>query len=637
MAKVFTITEGLENMGALKSGGQGSVYKGRRYGQIITAIKLLPTPIHSETQDDRHFTAFQNEVNKLKKVNSEPNPNVVKILSSGITESGSLPFIEMEYVEGPDLEDLLKPPHAPIFTIKDTIKVADQLANALAHCHKVDVKHGDIKTNNVKFNIHTGNYVLLDFGLAIMSDEQRRTSMRQAGAIEFMAPEQNEGHMLFETDVYSFGVVLYELLGGSVPFPLRDGGQTARNNIMLAHMESAPPDLLLLRRQAMPEGWNEDKKMREMQAPGWLVTMIYKCLEKKPFNRFTNGMRLHDYVVNNSISTENKIERAGDDLTKMALQNEALQQENQQLKQQIIQLKDEMEEGSPLNQAPPPDYNHSKSKSGLPNAVYFLLILVGLGAVGYAIVRNKTKGASVSEQAEGIPQPKRSIGQYKVRSARTYFHNEPDLATRRTAYMIPSNDVVTASDEKNGFIYTEFTNSNNQTSKGWVRKSDLVTLEDWTQQVQTAQAQPKPAQEDIKLQLGEARKLLQNNDIPEAIYIYSYLAERQVPEAMFEYGNLGLKGKNPNLACSASYDYVKKASDKGYAPAKRTLGFLFLFADNKDVLGISNYDNCAYERNVFKGTKLLVEAVTSGDTTAQRLLDEIRLNQSPAEADSTQQ
>jgi hypothetical protein len=40
MAKVFTITEGLENMGALKTGGQGSVYKARRIGEIITAVKL---------------------------------------------------------------------------------------------------------------------------------------------------------------------------------------------------------------------------------------------------------------------------------------------------------------------------------------------------------------------------------------------------------------------------------------------------------------------------------------------------------------------------------------------------------------------------------------------------------------------
>ena len=32
MSKVFTITEGLENLGALRTGGQGSVYKGRRMG-----------------------------------------------------------------------------------------------------------------------------------------------------------------------------------------------------------------------------------------------------------------------------------------------------------------------------------------------------------------------------------------------------------------------------------------------------------------------------------------------------------------------------------------------------------------------------------------------------------------------------
>ncbi len=83
--------------------------------------------------------------------------------------------------------------------------------------------------------------MLLDFGLALMSDEQRRTSLRHAGAIEFMAPEQNEGQMLFQTDVYSFGVILFELLAGVVPFPLKDKGETARNNVMVAHMETPPP------------------------------------------------------------------------------------------------------------------------------------------------------------------------------------------------------------------------------------------------------------------------------------------------------------------------------------------------------------------------------------------------------------
>ncbi|QNK63691.1 serine/threonine protein kinase [Pedobacter sp. PAMC26386] len=302
MSKVFTITEGLENMGALRTGGQGSVYKGRRFGPIITAVKLLPTPVHTESTDDKNFKSFLNEVEKLKKVNEEPNPNIVKILNSGITESGSFPFIEMEFIDGPDLEELLKEPHDQIFTVKEVIKVADHLANALAHCHKVTVKHGDIKSNNVKFNVHTGNYVLLDFGLSAMSDEQRRTSIRHAGAIEFMAPEQSEGQMLLETDIYSYGVILYELLAGQVPFPLTDNGQKSRNDVLVGHLELPVPDLLTLRKQNMPGTWPADKVSHEMQVPGWLLTVISKCLEKAPELRYRSGMELQYAIVHSSIA-----------------------------------------------------------------------------------------------------------------------------------------------------------------------------------------------------------------------------------------------------------------------------------------------------------------------------------------------
>ena len=107
MAKVFTITEGLENLGALKSGGQGSVYKAKRAGEFVSAVKILPTPISSESADDKNFISFQYEVEKLKKVNETANPNIVGIIGSGITSSGNLPFIEMEYIEGPDLGELL--------------------------------------------------------------------------------------------------------------------------------------------------------------------------------------------------------------------------------------------------------------------------------------------------------------------------------------------------------------------------------------------------------------------------------------------------------------------------------------------------------------------------------------------------
>lgn len=303
MSKIFSIAEGLENLGALRTGGQGSVYKARR-GEVISAVKILPTPIHSESEDDKNYRDFQNEVSKLKKVNEDPNPHVVKILSSGISESGSLPFIEMEFIEGPDLADLLQAPNDKIFTVKESIKLADQLSNALSHCHKVQVKHGDIKSNNVKLNIRTDNYMLLDFGLSIMSDEQRRTSLRHAGAIEFMAPEQNDGEMLLESDVYSFGIILFELLAGTVPFTLNNKSETSRNAVMISHMEKPVPDLLTIRKLNIPSNWEEGRKNSEMIVPPWLLAVIAKCLEKRPEDRFSNGMILHEVIANSISSIE---------------------------------------------------------------------------------------------------------------------------------------------------------------------------------------------------------------------------------------------------------------------------------------------------------------------------------------------
>lgn len=312
-------------MGALSTGGQGSVYKAKRMSSVITAVKLLPTPIHSESADDKNFRDFQNEVAKLKKVNQDPSPNVVKILHSGLTETGSLPFIEMEYIEGPDLQDLLKPPHHPVFAIREATKLAFHLASALAHCHKAGVKHGDIKSNNIKFNIATGNYVLLDFGLSVMSEEDRRTSLRNAGAVEFMAPEQHNGEMLFQSDIYSFGVVLFELIAGTVPFPLINRNESSRNSVMLSHIEKELPDMLALRKAHAPSSWSDREKEQELKVPAWLLQVITKCLEKKPENRFENGMVLYEALCcNNENGTV--YDDHEDVISRLKDENERLQQ-----------------------------------------------------------------------------------------------------------------------------------------------------------------------------------------------------------------------------------------------------------------------------------------------------------------------
>ncbi len=330
MSKVFTITEGLENLGALRTGGQGSVYKGKRTGTIFSAVKLIPTPIYTEDQTDKNYRNFENEVAKLQKVNENSSPNVVKILSFGITETGSFPFIEMEYIEGPDLGELLKSPHPPIFPIKELVKVAGQLAAALAHCHQVGVKHGDIKSNNVKYNVHTGNYMLLDFGLAIMTDEQRRSSIRHAGAIEFMAPEQNSGTMLTQTDVYSYGIILYELLAGQVPFPLSGNSDTGRNTVMVSHMENELPDMMKLRKSNLPKDWTKEQKQQEMLVPDWLLNLINKCLQKDPEARYEDGVALHEAFVADSLSTRT--------VQNNTVDVDAVIAENEQLKQRISKL-----------------------------------------------------------------------------------------------------------------------------------------------------------------------------------------------------------------------------------------------------------------------------------------------------------
>jgi len=534
MAKVFTITQGLENLGALKSGGQGSVYKGRRTGEIFTAIKILPTPISSESDEDKNFISFRNEVQKLKKVNESPNPNVVSIIDSGITDTGNFPYIEMDYIEGPDLAELLQPPHAPVFTIKEAIKVADHLSNALAHCHRADVKHGDIKSNNVKFNKKTGNYLLLDFGLSVMSDEQRRSSMRHAGAIEFMAPEQSAGETYFETDIYSFGIILFELIAGTVPFPLKNKGEMSRNAVMVAHMEVPPPDMLPLRMQSLPEDWSSDRKKRELQVPGWMLRMIRKCLEKIPANRFKNGTELQDYIHSCIAAEEIKanlevppavVIPVDDSQWKkkiIHLEERSAEKDNliAELQEEVLQRDRELYQYRYAN-----DHGYSK-KTGVSKGLFLLVLFVALGFAGYnaydiyvkpytgvktdtsgnvksrltesidSVLNQKTKagrktksrfkkpavtpannnntdskGKSGSFQSPATPLMDNGDKYMVINTA--YLYDQPDEKSIRDEFVSADKDIFTALREEDNFIYVRFLNSEGIPTRAWLMKNEL--------------------------------------------------------------------------------------------------------------------------------------------------------------------
>lgn len=514
MSKVFTITEGLENLGALSTGGQGSVYKGKRIGTIITAVKIMPTPIHTESEDDKNFIKFKNEVEKLKKVNEVPNPNVVKILGSGLTESGSFPFIEMEYIEGPDLEKLLMPPHAPIFTIQEVIKLAEQLANALAHCHRVSIKHGDIKSNNVKFNNETGNYVLLDFGLAIMSDEQRRTSLRHAGAVEFMAPEQHDGEMFFQTDIYSYGIILYELLAGTVPFPLINKNESSRNQVMISHMEAQVPDLINLRRNRLPESWNEEKKQKEMNVPQWLLDVIKKCLEKSPEKRYANGAALQDAIVHRGTDFNAPVKLAASPAPLFEKEEiiPASKSDEVRLSKPVFAIMilsivilgmlsaygllingdDRNKQAvADTTNTPPVDTTRTAALPLPDTTTQIQPVTIDTAAQKAEIdsLRKEYEAqiAASAKRAEAEAKAKEAAGtfivsegkKYQLPKGTVYFYEAANGNSHRSGVLgLWNNAKFNVIEEDNGFIYVTHTNKDGQTTRGWLNKNDLKEIKE---------------------------------------------------------------------------------------------------------------------------------------------------------------
>lgn len=90
---------------------------------------------------------------------------------------------------------------------------------------------------------------------------------------------------------------------------------------------------------------------------------------------------------------------------------------------------------------------------------------------------NTTQAANSGVKTNVTPVPvekKAVIGHYAVTS-KANFYNAPDENSMRGTFISGSaNKKVEALEEKNGFIYVEYTNDLGFTSKGWLSKKDLT-------------------------------------------------------------------------------------------------------------------------------------------------------------------
>src|SRR5437899_8805392 len=129
----------------------------------------------------------------------------------------------MEYVRGKTLDKLIAHKGTDV---KEAIRYAIEIADAVATAHAAGIIHRDLKPGNIMVD-ENGAVKVLDFGLAkweeaALPGATGGTHSRPGGIIgtvAYMSPEQALGEDLdARTDLFSFGVMLYEMATGSRPF-----------------------------------------------------------------------------------------------------------------------------------------------------------------------------------------------------------------------------------------------------------------------------------------------------------------------------------------------------------------------------------------------------------------------------------
>jgi len=199
------------------TGGMGNVVRASHlYLQQPVAIKvLLPEMAASSSTVQR----FLREAQATVKLRSE---HIARVMDVGTSEDG-VPFMVMEYLEGNDLNQILRhhgPQHPSI-----VVDLMLQACEGIAEAHALDIVHRDIKPSNFFITQRPDGSMLLkilDFGISktpVGFDELTGTQT-VIGTPSYMAPEQMKSGRSADprSDVWSIGVVFYQLISGCLPF-----------------------------------------------------------------------------------------------------------------------------------------------------------------------------------------------------------------------------------------------------------------------------------------------------------------------------------------------------------------------------------------------------------------------------------
>lgn len=265
-----------EILEAIGEGGSGVVFKARHVTlRKMFAVKVLSKEAASDTEILRRLAIEAQTCAMLH------HPGLVPVVDFGAEDDG-ISFIAMDFVEGENLENLLR--NEKCLNPFRVLRLARQATEALSFAHKSGVVHRDIKPSNII--VCPGESLeetvrIVDFGIAQaglpIGEMQRLTHSGQVfGSPSYMSPEQVRGEKVdCRTDIYALGCVLYELLSGKKAF---------RGDNMMAtlalHLDSQPKPLHIVS--------PELTKWRDLES------IVMRCLAKDKDTRYPSMQELDD-------------------------------------------------------------------------------------------------------------------------------------------------------------------------------------------------------------------------------------------------------------------------------------------------------------------------------------------------------